>query len=195
LHAQLALIDPITAGRLAPHDAQRIQRALEVYHASGQPLSFFHQKQARAHINSAGIAIDSIANMPILSLEPSQRAWLHGRIEQRFEQMLQAGLMEEVMRLKERGDLNLNLPSMRCVGYRQTWEMLDGAFAASHLPEKGWAATRQLAKRQITWQRSMQPPAFNKHVLPVDHPDANAQALAWFAHWLDGAAAPAIEGN
>jgi tRNA dimethylallyltransferase len=187
MHAQLAQVDAVTAARLSPNDSQRIQRALEVYRASGQPISFFHQKndqkQQIAGINTARGATDSIASMPIISLEPESRAWLHERIAQRFEQMLQAGLIEEVRQLKARADLHLQLPSMRCVGYRQTWEMLDGAFAETELKDKGIAATRQLAKRQITWQRSMQPPAFNKHVIAADSPTAAQDALNLIEYW------------
>jgi tRNA dimethylallyltransferase len=187
MHAQLAAVDAITAARLAPGDSQRIQRALEVYRASGQPLSSFHQKNDQnrhvALIDIAQNAIDSIANLPLISLEPTDRSWLHLRIEQRFDQMLQAGLIKEVQQLKARGDLHLDLPSMRCVGYRQTWEMLGGLYPAPELRERGIAATRQLAKRQITWQRSMQPPAFNKHVIAADSPSAFEDALQLVESW------------
>jgi tRNA dimethylallyltransferase len=188
MHTQLAQVDAITAARLSPNDSQRIQRALEVYRASGQSLSSFHQKNDRnqpvAGIDTAQSAINSIVNMPLISLEPVNRFWLHTRIAQRFDQMLQMGLIEEVQQLKSRGDLHLDLPSMRCVGYRQTWEMLDGLFPAPELREKGIAATRQLAKRQITWQRSMQPPSFNKHVIAADSPSAFQDALQLVESWL-----------
>ena len=188
MHAQLSQVDPITAQRLSPNDSQRIQRALEVYRSSGQPISFFHQnfkqKEHLAGIESAQHAIDLIASIPIISLEPTSRAWVHERIAQRFAQMLQGGLIQEVQQLKARGDLHLELPSMRCVGYRQTWEMLDGVFPASELSERGLAATRQLAKRQITWQRGMQQPAFNKHVIAADAPDAAEQTLQLIQGWL-----------
>ncbi len=190
MHAQLAQVDAITAARLSPHDSQRIQRALEVYRASGQPLSSFHrkndQKQHLAPVFIEGFAINNIAyaTLPMISLEPASRPWLHARIAQRFEQMLHAGLVEEVRQLKARADLHLDLPSMRCVGYRQIWEMLDGLFPASELSEKGVAATRQLAKRQITWQRGMQPPAFNKHVIAADSPTATQDALKWIESGL-----------
>ena len=188
MHAQLSQVDPITAQRLSPNDSQRIQRALEVYRSSGQPISFFHQnfkqKEHLAVIESAQHATDLIASIPIISLEPTSRAWLHERIAQRFAQMLQGGLIQEVQQLKARGDLHLELPSMRCVGYRQTWEMLDGVFPASELSERGLAATRQLAKRQITWQRGMQQPAFNKHVIAADAPDAAEQTLQLIQGWL-----------
>ncbi len=144
LHAELARVDPLTAARLAPNDAQRIQRALEVWQLSGQPLSQLHAQQER----SQGV------DWPLISLETEDRAWLHRRLEQRFAQMLAQGLVDEVRALRARGDLHLGLPSMRCVGYRQTWEALD-ADRFDDLQERGAAATRQLAKRQITWLRSM----------------------------------------
>ena len=156
MHAQLAKVDPETAARLAPADSQRIQRALEVWHVSGQPLSSFHQKKNRA--TDASPAFDCT----LFSLEPENRAWLHERIAQRFDTMLQTGFLDEVQALRARGDLHLDLSSMRCVGYRQVWEELDwqDQKGAPHINlqlvrEKGIAATRQLAKRQITWLRSM----------------------------------------
>ena len=159
LHARLATLDPETAARLAPHDAQRIQRALEVCLLSGEPLSAHYRRQREQGLGQ-GVGQD----WPLLSLEPPDsegaagRAWLHARLGQRFAQMIQAGLVDEVRRLRARGDLHLGLPSMRCVGYRQTWELLDQNEAApdlARLQESGSAATRQLAKRQITWLRSM----------------------------------------
>ncbi len=185
MHAQLAQVDAITAARLSANDSQRIQRALEVYRTSGQPISSFQQKYDQkkpqnhlfAGIEPAQGATDLIASMPIISFEPERRAWLHERIAQRFEQMLAAGLVDEVRKLKARADLHLDLPSIRCVGYRQAWEMLDGGCSEAEFKDKGLAATRQLAKRQITWQRSMQPPAFNKHVIAADSPTATQDAL------------------
>lgn len=181
MHAQLALVDAATAVRLSPNDSQRIQRALEVYRCSGQPLSSFHHKfkenRPLGSADTAQNAINIIANLPLISLEPSSRTWLHERIAQRFEQMLQMGLVEEVRHLRERGDLHLDLPSMRCVGYRQTWEMLSGLYPHIELKDKGIVATRQLAKRQITWQRSMQPPTFNKHVIAADSPTVAQDVL------------------
>jgi len=154
MHAELARVDPVTAARLAPGDSQRIQRALEVYRLSGQPLSALHAAEPR----SEGV------DWPLISLEPRERGWLHQRLDARFAQMLQTGLIEEVQALRARGDLHLELPSMRCVGYRQTWEALDAGLDAGQigdrgdlrlLIERGSAATRQLAKRQLTWLRSM----------------------------------------
>ncbi|WP_026036410.1 tRNA (adenosine(37)-N6)-dimethylallyltransferase MiaA [Limnohabitans sp. Rim47] len=146
LHAQLAQVDPTTAARLAPGDSQRIGRALEVWTATGQTLTSFHQSAKRN-------APDWY--LPIISLEPADRAWLHGRIAQRFDQMMAAGFMDEVRTLRQRGDLNPDLPSMRCVGYRQAWEGLDANWPENEIRERGIFATRQLAKRQITWLRSM----------------------------------------
>jgi tRNA dimethylallyltransferase len=167
MHARLAEVDPVTAARLAPNDSQRIQRALEVWHTSGQPLSHFH---------AAGKA-EPAPSRPVcsllLSLEPTDRAWLHGRIAERFDAMLAGGFVAEVQALRARGDLEPDLPSMRCVGYRQAWEALDGDFPLTELRERGIAATRQLAKRQITWLRSMP----QRHVVAAEAPDATAQVV------------------
>jgi tRNA dimethylallyltransferase len=190
MHAQLAQVDTITAQRLSPNDSQRIQRALEVFRSCGIALSEYHQKYKEksasppASIDKYAINSGSFNDLPLISLEPVDRFWLHARITQRFDQMLQAGLIEEVQQLKNRGDLHLDLPSMRCVGYRQTWEMLDGLFPALALRERGIIATRQLAKRQMTWQRSMQPPAFNKHVIAADSPTASQDAVKLVESWL-----------
>ncbi len=177
LHARLAELDPETAARLPPLDSQRIQRALEVCLLSGEPMSALYQRQ-----RSQGV------DWPLLSLEPSDdaRRWLHERLAQRFALMITHGLVEEVRRLRARGDLHLGLPSMRCVGYRQVWEMLDeqdvrpgrdGAHTTldlATLQERGTVATRQLAKRQITWLRSM--PA--RRIVPAEAPDALDRLLA-----------------
>lgn len=171
LHAELARIDPVTAARLAPADAQRIQRALEVFELSGQPLSALHRKDRTGR---PGHVPSPAGPGTLIALEPASRAWLHARIAQRFMQMLDAGLVDEVRRLRARGDLHAGLPSMRCVGYRQTWEMLDGVFPAADLAERGIAATRQLAKRQLTWLRGMA----SRRVVACDAPDAQAQVLS-----------------
>ncbi|HWI81024.1 tRNA (adenosine(37)-N6)-dimethylallyltransferase MiaA [Ramlibacter sp.] len=171
LHAQLAQVDPVTAARLAPADSQRIQRALEVYRATGRPLSSFHGQRPAAAGNDT----------PLFALEPRQRAWLHERIAERFEAMLAAGFLDEVRSLRARGDLTPELPSMRCVGYRQAWELLDEHEAAGDvhpfplqlLRERGIAATRQLAKRQLTWLRGMP----QRRPIACDAPDALAQLL------------------
>jgi tRNA dimethylallyltransferase len=143
LHAELALVDPITAARLPPHDAQRISRALEVWRVSGQTLS--------SCFGASTVAGPSLA---MLSLEPTDRKWLHERIALRFDQMMNGGLMDEVRALRARGDLHPDLPSMRCVGYRQVWQGLDEGWSQAEILERGIFATRQLAKRQITWLRS-----------------------------------------
>jgi len=145
LHAELANVDPATAARLNPADAQRIQRALEVYYLTGKPMSA-QQGGDKSRLPYRIIPI---------ALEPSDRKVLHERIAQRFEVMLKEGLIDEVRMLRETFPLTLAMPSMRCVGYRQAWQYLDGEFGLSDLRDKGIAATRQLAKRQLTWLRSM----------------------------------------
>ncbi|MFY2594888.1 tRNA (adenosine(37)-N6)-dimethylallyltransferase MiaA [Achromobacter xylosoxidans] len=147
LHAELARLDPVTAARLAPNDSQRIQRALEICQLSGQPMSALLGRQRAA-------AGDDDNRYLTISLEPSERAALHARIEQRFDAMLASGLLEEVRGLHARADLHPGLPSVRCVGYRQMWAHLDGEISLEEAREQGIAATRQLAKRQITWLRA-----------------------------------------
>lgn len=147
LHVELAALDPPTAARLAPTDAQRIGRALEVFRLTGIPMSQLLGRETTPE----GLPFDLLA----ISLEPSDRAVLHERIATRFDAMLAGGLVEEVRTLRERHPaLNPTLPSMRCVGYRQVWEMQDGLLPARELRDRGIFATRQLAKRQITWLRS-----------------------------------------
>ena len=167
LHAELARVDPPTAARLPPGDSQRIQRALEVYRLTGQPLSSFHatQKMAEEHQGTGGSGL--------FSLEPQDRAWLHARIAQRFDAMLAQGFLDEMQALRARGDLHADLPSMRCVGYRQAWEALDGLWPMALLRDKGIFATRQLAKRQLTWLRSMP----QRRAIACDAPDALDQLL------------------
>jgi tRNA dimethylallyltransferase len=146
LHAELARVDPATASRLSTTDSQRIQRALEVFHVSGTPLSALQgARQA-----------DDTPDFLAIALVPSDRAELHRRIADRFDAMLATGLVEEVRTLRQRFSLTGSMPSMRCVGYRQIWEVLEGGQAPCDLRERGIAATRQLAKRQLTWLRSMQ---------------------------------------
>ncbi|MES2631731.1 MAG: tRNA (adenosine(37)-N6)-dimethylallyltransferase MiaA [Pseudomonadota bacterium] len=172
MHAELAKVDAPTAARLSPNDSQRIQRALEVYRISGRALSSFHASPDKQVQGVAGIAL--------ISLEPTDRAWLHERIAQRFDAMLEAGFLDEVKALRARGDLHADLPSMRCVGYRQAWELLDrqqanpgSAFPLAKLRDLGIVATRQLAKRQITWLRSMP----QRRVIACDSPDALNEVL------------------
>ena len=143
MHEKLAEVDPVTASRIKPTDAQRIQRALEVFQLAGEPLSRLHQQESTAYPGQ----IEKII------LAVNDRAELHRRIESRFLSMLEQGFMEEVEGLKSRTDLNLSLPSMRCVGYRQLWQYLDGDLSRQEMIDKGVAATRQLAKRQLTWLR------------------------------------------
>jgi tRNA dimethylallyltransferase len=162
LHAELAQGDPVTAARLAPNDSQRIQRALEVLRSTGRPLSSFHGRKSGGH-----------GSMPLFSLEPNDRAWLHERIAGRFDAMLAAGFIDEVKALRARGDLDAAMPSMRCVGYRQAWEALDGVIAMDELRDRGIFATRQLAKRQLTWLRGMP----DRTAIACDAPDALAQLL------------------
>lgn len=183
MHAELARVDPATAARLAPNDAQRIQRALEVHRVSGRPISSF-QRSDRGHVNPVPAGA-------LISLEPDQRTWLHERIALRFDAMLAAGLIDEVRRLRARGDLNPDLPSMRCVGYRQVWEALDqaGTYDLSpadlrRLRDQGIFATRQLAKRQITWLRSMP----DRVIVPCDAADALPRVMDRVCRLMEGTA-------
>jgi tRNA dimethylallyltransferase len=147
LHARLAEVDPLTAARLEPADAQRIQRALEVYELTGQPMSTLFQGAATPPLPYRLLQI---------ALLPSDRSVLHQRIADRFDLMLEQGLPEELSRLRQHfPELHTGMPSMRCVGYRQAWDYLDGNLDSTGLRDKGVAATRQLAKRQMTWLRSM----------------------------------------
>lgn len=165
MHARLAIVDPASAERLEPNDSQRIQRALEIYELTGKPLSHWFAEQEQNQTANASPRLIPIA------LEPTDRKVLHERIALRFKKMLQEGLIDEVEKLKSRPDLHLNLPSMRCVGYRQTWEYLDGHYDQSALLEKGIAATRQLAKRQLTWLRATP----ERVVIDCNHPKAIEQ--------------------
>jgi tRNA dimethylallyltransferase len=172
LHAELARLDPSTAARLKPTDAQRIQRALEVCQLSGRPMSEM-------------LATDAPSTLPYrlleIALEPGDRAWLHERINRRFRAMLEAGLVEEVRRLRQRYNLKPGLPSMRCVGYRQAWQYLEGQISEAELYEKGAAATRQLAKRQLTWLRSWQ----GAEAFDCMKPDLTESVSAWLASRLN----------
>lgn len=144
LHQQLLQIDPESAARIHAHDAQRIQRALEVYYLSGKTLTEL-RRQKKVLPDYQFVSI---------SLFPERRAWLHDRIAQRFMSMLDEGFIEEVASLRQQWSLSLDLPSMRSVGYRQAFEFLEGQFDYQTLVDKGIAATRQLAKRQLTWLRN-----------------------------------------
>jgi len=160
LHEVLALRDPEAAARISPNDSQRIQRALEVLRMTGRPISSFHGQRS-----------DAMTGIPLFSLEPVDRAWLHERIAQRFDAMLAAGFLDEVKALRARGDLDADMPSMRCVGYRQAWEALAGESPMEDLRDRGVFATRQLAKRQLTWLRGMP----DRIVIPADAPDTIEQ--------------------
>jgi len=167
LHARLRELDPVTADRLKPTDTQRVQRALEIIALTGKPMS---------ELLAKGIKQALPFELMPFALEPSDRSVLHQRIADRFDAMLSAapGLLEEVETLRARGDLHPGLPSIRCVGYRQAWEYLDGKIDKTALREKGIAATRQLAKRQLTWLRSME----DRIAIDCLAPDAAAQVLA-----------------
>jgi tRNA dimethylallyltransferase len=170
LHAELARVDPVTAARLAPGDAQRIQRALEVHRLAGAPLSALHGTRRPASFKPL-----------LIALEPKRRAWLHERIATRLDEMARQGLVDEVRALRARGDLHEGLPAMRCVGYRQVWQALDRGeptAAGDRSPAPTWrdtalAATRQLAKRQLTWLRSMP----QRRSVACDDPEPAAQVL------------------
>ncbi|MDB5822042.1 MAG: miaA [Herminiimonas sp.] len=174
MHARLGGLDPITAARLEPNDSQRILRALEIIELAGVPMSQL--------LAQAPKPVLPFRLLPI-ALEPSNRAVLHERIARRFDAMLaapddsEAGLVGEVRRLRQRGDLHPGLPSMRCVGYRQAWAYLAGESDRGVLREKGIAATRQLAKRQLTWLRGM-PDRIVVDCLAPDAPERVLQAMA-----------------
>ncbi|HEY1059983.1 MAG TPA: tRNA (adenosine(37)-N6)-dimethylallyltransferase MiaA [Limnobacter sp.] len=170
VHAELAKVDPITAARLKPNDSQRLQRAMEVYLLTGQPLSAFHKRDQAQRLS-----------LPTLAIEPGDRAVLHTRIAERFVQMLNSGFIDEVVSLRQRYVLNTTMPSMRCVGYRQVWEYLDGEVDHSTMVDKGVAATRQLAKRQITWLRSMP----NKTTVDPLQPNWLELAKPWLHSTVD----------
>jgi tRNA dimethylallyltransferase len=169
LHAELARVDPASAARLAPRDRQRVQRALEVWRLTGRPLSDWQRRSQGANAAASN-------DWPLVALEPASRAWLHERIAQRFDAMLAEGLLDEVRALRARGDLHAGLPSMRCVGYRQAWAALEAGAAIdlARLRDACIAATRQLAKHQLTWLRGMA----HREVVACDAPDALAATLA-----------------
>ncbi|OUS32857.1 tRNA (adenosine(37)-N6)-dimethylallyltransferase MiaA ['Osedax' symbiont bacterium Rs2_46_30_T18] len=164
VHAQLQKVDPQAADRLAVNDSQRIQRALEVFQITGKSLTAHWAEQESVKLPY---------NVLNLAVMPAQRKVLHQRIEQRFRLMLQQGFIQEVQQLYDRSDLNLNMPSMRCVGYRQAWMHLAGEIDRATMVEKGLVATRQLAKRQITWLRSWQ----QLHWLENESTDLTARVL------------------
>ena len=144
MHDRLAKIDPVSADRIHPNDPQRIQRALEVFEISGKTLTQFWTEQTSKSLPY---------NVVKIAYFPEDRAFLRERIAKRFHQMMELGFIDEVESLRARGDLNLEMPSMRCVGYRQVWEYLDGSMNYDEMTERGIIATNQLAKRQLTWLR------------------------------------------
>ncbi len=148
MHERLAAVDPVAAARIHMNDPQRVQRALEVYEISGKPLTSFFQADEGEDLPYAYTKI---------VIEPRQRHTLHDKIAERFKLMLTQGLIDEVEALRQRGDLDESMPSIRCVGYRQVWSYLQGEYDFAEMQEKGIAATRQLAKRQLTWLRKEQP--------------------------------------
>jgi tRNA dimethylallyltransferase len=182
LHRALAAVDAATASRLEPTDAQRIQRALEVHRATGRPLSAFHAASA-----PPALPFDALA----MTLEPSDRAALHERIAERFRAMLAAGFVAEVEALRGRYALRESLPAMRAVGYRQVWQTLEGRESEATLEARGIAATRQLAKRQLTWLRAGSGPfggAIAPHAIErydCLRPDLERAALERVARFLE----------
>lgn len=172
LHEQLAAVDAATAARLQPNDSQRISRALEVWHLTGKPLSHWHNQDTQE--------LAPALPMAFVSLEPNDRSWLHERIAQRMDTMLQSGFLEEVHQLRQRADVHADLPSMRCVGYRQAWVAIDKQEDVSIWREKAIAATRQLAKRQLTWLRSMP----QRHVIACDQGNVPRAVCDYIQHIL-----------
>ncbi|MBE9398669.1 tRNA (adenosine(37)-N6)-dimethylallyltransferase MiaA [Pontibacterium sp. N1Y112] len=164
IHARLSEVDPQSAERLNPNDSQRLQRALEVYEITGRSMTEHWAEQQAQRLDSPVVS---------LSVMPPERSVLHERIAQRFQIMLEQGFEEEVRALWERGDLDLAMPSVRCVGYRQMWECFSGQWDYETMQFKGVVATRQLAKRQITWLRSWE----NLNWLDTNDRDITSKAL------------------
>ena len=165
MHAKLEQIDPLSAAKIHQHHSQRISRALEVYYAGGETLSSLQSRQQLQR---------PPYNFLQLALWPENRALLHRRIAQRFEHMLEQGFIDEVEGLRQRYALHSDMPSMRAVGYRQVWRFLDGEIDRDHLIEQGVAATRQLAKRQLTWLRKWP----DLHQLPLGQDENEAQDVS-----------------
>ncbi|GAA5314966.1 MAG: tRNA (adenosine(37)-N6)-dimethylallyltransferase MiaA [Candidatus Pelagadaptatus aseana] len=160
VHEQLRLVDPQMAAAIHPNHSQRLSRALEVYRSSGKTMTQLRAEQSQYHLNQD-------YDVRQVALLPRDRSVLHARIEQRFDLMLDNGFIEEVQGLMARGDLNPDLPAIRAVGYRQVWEYLAGQCSREEMRDKGIAATRQLAKRQITWLRGWQ----NANFVYIDSED------------------------
>lgn len=165
VHARLAEVDQSAAQRIHPNDPQRLQRALEVFMVTGRSMT---------DLQSRNLAVDSLSeDLIFVSIQPTERSVLHKRIEHRFRQMLDDGLVDEVRRLHQRGDLHTGLPSIRSVGYRQVWQYLDGEISFDAMVERGIIATRQLAKRQVTWLRSWD----KLHNFDSESPETMAKVL------------------
>lgn len=145
VHERLAVVDPVAAARIHPNDPQRLQRALEVFMVTGKSMTAMQAEASNA---------PSAETLRFLSIQPTERSVLHMKIERRFHQMIEQGLVSEVEKLFQRGDLDPSMPSVRSVGYRQVWQYLAGEISFDAMVERGIIATRQLAKRQITWLRS-----------------------------------------
>lgn len=158
VHARLREVDPVSADRIHPNDPQRLQRALEVYEVSGKTMTELHRLGAQGQVDGLP------CRLLFLGMLPKERQKLHELIAERFRSMLKSGLVEEVARLKARGDLDPSMPSIRSVGYRQVWDYLDGRYDYDTMVSKGIAATRQLAKRQLTWLRGWP----DLHGIPCD---------------------------
>jgi tRNA dimethylallyltransferase len=164
IHDELAQVDPATAARLEKNDTQRVQRALEIYLQSGKPMSEWLQEQPKdsgrgdgiGSTDSGGDNHNTPMNLRLISIEPSDRSVLHERIAKRFEIMMAEGFLDEMKLLRQNPRLHPDLPSMRAVGYRQAWDHLDGNITFQEFQDQAIAATRQLAKRQLTWLRGMQ---------------------------------------
>jgi tRNA dimethylallyltransferase len=172
VHAKLSELDPATARRLEPNDAQRVQRALEIYYITGKTLAELLQKPRYVYFPYSPIR---------MALVPSDRSRLHAEIEKRFDAMLEAGLVAEVARLREEYGLDASMPSMRCVGYRQAWQHLVNGSSVEELRSEGIAATRQLAKRQLTWLRSMT----DVTVFDTPQPDLGQRVLEYIRRELE----------
>lgn len=183
LHARLAEVDPETAARLRPTDSQRIQRALEVFELSGEPLSAHHRRQADVELSDTEKSANPAFPYTVVSLAvaPATRELLHRRIADRFHAMLEEGLVDEVRALRARGDLHRGLPAIKAVGYRQVWDFLDGHYSHDEMVERGIIATRQLAKRQFTWLRGWPGLVW----LDSDAPDLVEQAVERLAPLME----------
>lgn len=173
LHQRLQQVDPEAAARIHPNDPQRLQRALEVHESSGQALTALH----RDNHQSPTLPFQLI----FLGMIPQDRKALHAQIERRFHNMLEQGLVEEVRRLRARGDLDASLPAIRAVGYRQVWEYLEGQTDHATMVSKALAATRQLAKRQLTWLRSWR----ELHELPCGLSDEDTKSVTQYLKSLN----------